>query len=257
MKYRLDVDSNKYIRLGTTDKCPANMRFFAVDGNETSGMCDCDYYQCSRPSLYSPQTKQCHFAWSQVGSWIFDHANVQIHKTHRKFLIPVLPFVGTLQKGRVVLFWRSIETSLWGARLLSRPWNGASDIRNRLIIILVQESKRWRMLRSWISRILPKWGWIPVDWTRWADSRVSEYGRVRPTWTARAAALLSRKSEDISWPLLRAVRAFQGSRERPLMVLSYFLQRVFPIIIKMSLLNKIFIVTDPLSSPRLIWKLFK
>lgn len=103
MKYRLDVDSNTYIRLGTTNKCPENMRFFAVDGNETTGMCDCDYYECSRPLIYHSEKNQCYFAWSQVS----------------------LKFWSRIYKN-----WEDLIWNVWNVRVLAIRTNGSHLMLN-------------------------------------------------------------------------------------------------------------------------------
>lgn len=63
---RFDETSQQYLEIGSTKYCSQNMRFFADPYNETSGACDCDYHECTRPLLYSDKYKQCFFAWSQV-----------------------------------------------------------------------------------------------------------------------------------------------------------------------------------------------
>lgn len=63
---RQDVVSGRLIEIGSTELCPANMRFFAIPGSKTEGTCDCDYHQCPRPLLYSKKYNQCFWAWSQV-----------------------------------------------------------------------------------------------------------------------------------------------------------------------------------------------
>ncbi|CAG7731635.1 unnamed protein product [Allacma fusca] len=70
---RKDVRTEKFVDIGTTDSCSENMRFFAIPGSKTDGMCDCDYHQCNRPLLYSKAYDQCFWAWSQgpceSGEW--------------------------------------------------------------------------------------------------------------------------------------------------------------------------------------------
>lgn len=63
---RVDTVTGKVIEIGSTEYCPANMRFFAIPGSKTEGTCDCDYHQCARPLLYSSKYNQCFWAWSQV-----------------------------------------------------------------------------------------------------------------------------------------------------------------------------------------------
>jgi len=84
---RYDEIQLKYLEIGTTQYCSANMRFFATPYNETSGSCDCDYHECSRPLLYSDKYKQCFWAWSQgpceQGEWYtFDENFVPICKNN-------------------------------------------------------------------------------------------------------------------------------------------------------------------------------
>ncbi len=63
---RFDETAQTYYEIGSTKYCSQNMRFFADPYNETTGACDCDYHECSRPLLYSDKYKQCFWAWSQV-----------------------------------------------------------------------------------------------------------------------------------------------------------------------------------------------
>lgn len=67
-RYRYHVVTGQLFKIGSTGSgiCPENMRFFAVPGHPKNGACDCDYYQCSRPLIYSPEKHQCYWAWSQV-----------------------------------------------------------------------------------------------------------------------------------------------------------------------------------------------
>lgn len=67
-RYRYHVVTGQLFKIGSTGAniCPENMRFFAVPGHPKNGACDCDYYQCSRPLIYSPEKHQCYWAWSQV-----------------------------------------------------------------------------------------------------------------------------------------------------------------------------------------------
>jgi len=88
---RQDVVSGRLIEIGSTELCPANMRFFAIPGNKTAGACDCDYHQCARPLLYSKKHDQCFWAWSQgpceQGEW-FTY-NDTLHPTCAKTKCPL------------------------------------------------------------------------------------------------------------------------------------------------------------------------
>lgn len=67
-QFRYHVETGQLIKIGSQGPgiCPKNMRFFAVPGHPKNGACDCDYYQCSRPLIYSPDKHECYWAWSQV-----------------------------------------------------------------------------------------------------------------------------------------------------------------------------------------------
>lgn len=69
-RFRYHVVTGQLLKIGSTGPgvCPPNMRFFAVPGHPKNGACDCDYYQCSRPLIYSPEKHQCYWAWSQVAT---------------------------------------------------------------------------------------------------------------------------------------------------------------------------------------------
>ncbi|ODN04651.1 hypothetical protein Ocin01_02015 [Orchesella cincta] len=80
-RFRYHVKSGQLQKIGSTDGCPENMRFFAIPGDSKSGSCDCDYYQCSRPLIYSHEKDQCYWAWSQgpceKGEWFVFEKNLK------------------------------------------------------------------------------------------------------------------------------------------------------------------------------------
>jgi len=72
-EYRFHAEKKRYFKLGDKKGCNENMRFFAVPNDKRLGECDCDWFSCSRPLLYSKKTDQCHYAWSTgpcaAGEW--------------------------------------------------------------------------------------------------------------------------------------------------------------------------------------------